>query len=420
MAAEGSAAQPVVINDSDDDEKMDISEPPRRLEETETIDLLSDDDASEAGRTDEDDEAGGALETDQPLEKADEVEVEQPQIRASPWTLEKNVSAVGDMSAAWAIYTELEAASNKRLEIDGKTTPACVRNKQLQQNLPVPQALYNPPPKELDQFVKLLPVLFPLVELYKYGGAHADLAQGRSTNASHYSDAYFDRLGKDGSQGSLVLAWGYKDNEPAIVAENLLISQRNSANKNKASIGTCEYTDGRPGAVYAVPVLREIDGVAIDTKEDFLGVYESYYMKQKKKKGEPPKPRKPPAYKTLPIKTFPATLEAILEDTDDKSPIAWSDAAKGIVIQDRETLLGFLRDRGWTRDAGVFWDNLRQWGFKKQWVPKFGDAYVNPDVESVDAIAGMTRKLPTTKKTKKRKAKGTGAATAPKRTRADA
>ena len=285
MAGDGSAVRPLEIDDSDDDEMETSQAPPPRPEESETIDLLSDDDASKDGGTDEDDEAGGALETDQPLEKADEVEVEQPQIRASPWTLEKNVSAVGDRSAAWAIYTELEAASNKRLEIDGKTTPACVRNKQLQQNLPVPQALYNPPPKELDQFVKLLPVLFPLVELYKYGGAHADLAQGRSTNASHYSDAYFDRLGKDGSQGSLVLAWGYKDNEPAIVAENLLISQRNSANKNKASIGTCEYTDGRPGAVYAVPVLREIDGVAIDTKEDFLGVHESYY--KKKQKGRP-------------------------------------------------------------------------------------------------------------------------------------
>ena len=285
MAGDGSAVRPLEIDDSDD-EKMDTSQaPPSRPKEPETIDLCSDDDASKDGGTDEDDEAGGALETDQPLEKADEVEDEQPQIRASPWTLEKDVSAVVDKSAAWALYDALRAASKKRLEIDGKTTPAYVRNKQLQQNLPVPQALYIPPPRELDQFVKILPVLFPLVELYKYGGAHADLAQGRSTNHSHYNDNYFDRLGKDGSQGSLVLAWGYKNNPSAIVAENLLISQSNSVNQNKASIGTCEYTEARPGAVYAVPVLPVIEGVAIHTKEDFLGVHESYY--KKKQKGRP-------------------------------------------------------------------------------------------------------------------------------------
>ena len=286
MAAEGSAEHPVEIIDSEDDEKMDISEPPRRPKEPETIDLCSDDDASEAACTDEDDEAGGALETDQPLEKADEVEDEQPQIRASPWTLEKDVSAVVDKSAAWALYDALRAASKKRLEIDGKTTPAYVRNKQLQQNLPVPQALYIPPPKELDQFVKLLPVLFPYVELYKYGGAYADLAQGRSTNHSHYNDNYFDRSGKCGSQGALVLAWGYKDNPSAIVAENLLISQSNSVNENRAAIGTCEYTEARPGAVYAVPVLPVIEGVAIHTKEDFLQVHQSYYMKNKIEKNK--------------------------------------------------------------------------------------------------------------------------------------
>ena len=302
MAGDGSAVRPLEIDDSDDEE-MDTSQaPPPRPKEPETIDLCSDDDASKDGGTDEDDEAGGALETDQPLEKADEVEDEQPQIRASPWTLEKDVSAVVDKSAAWALYDALRAASKKRLEIDGKTTPAYVRNKQLQQNLPVPQALYIPPPRELDQFVKILPVLFPLVELYKYGGAHADLAQGRSTNHSHYNDNYFDRLGKDGSQGSLVLAWGYKNNPSAIVAENLLISQSNSVNQNKASIGTCEYTEARPGAVYAVPVLPVIEGVAIHTKEDFLGVHESYYMK--KKKGLPKKQRRRKCDATTPRLLF--------------------------------------------------------------------------------------------------------------------
>ena len=111
---------------------------------------------------------------------------------------------------------------------------------------------------------------------------------------------------------------------------------------------------------------------------------------------------------------FP-TLDAILKDTDDQSPIAFSAAAHGIVIQDRPMLRGFLRDRGWTKDVAAFFSQLRECGFKKQWVVNFGDAYVNPNFASVDAIAGME-----TKDAKKRKAKGTGPATAPKRARADA
>ena len=111
---------------------------------------------------------------------------------------------------------------------------------------------------------------------------------------------------------------------------------------------------------------------------------------------------------------FLRTLNAILEDTDDQSPIAFSAAAHGIVIQDRPMLMGFIRDRGWTKDSRAFFDQLGKCGFKKQWVRNFGDAYVNPDVASVDAIAGME-----TMDTKKRKATGTGPATAPKRTRAD-
>ena len=118
-------------------------------------------------------------------------------------------------------------------------------------------------------------------------------------------------------------------------------------------------------------------------------------------------PRAPPG-------SFPATLAAILKDTDDQSPIAFSAAAHGIVIQDRPMLMGFIRDRGWTKDSRAFFDQLGKCGFKKQWVRNFGDAYVNPDVASVDAIAGME-----TMDTKKRKATGTGPATAPKRTRAD-
>ena len=119
-------------------------------------------------------------------------------------------------------------------------------------------------------------------------------------------------------------------------------------------------------------------------------------------------PRAPPG-------SFPATLAAILKDTDDQSPIAFSAAAHGIVIQDRPMLRSFLRDRGWQKDVADFTRKLGPNGFRSTWVPGVGQAYVNPDVASVGAIADM--KLPTTKK---RKAKGTGAATAPKRTRGGA
>ena len=278
MAAEGSAAQPVVINDSDDDEKMDISEPPPRPEEPEIIDLRSDDDASEAACTDEDDEAGGALETDQPLEKADEVEDEQPQI---PILRTQHLEYLGDKNAAWATYAELHAASDIRLKEDGyQSIPLHVRNR----DLPEFQPLYDPSEEELDRFAKLLPVLFPYVKLYKYGGAYADQAQRRS-RSTHYDGKYFDRSRKGDSPGALVLAWGYKDNESALKAEQLLIDQRNNVNEQRAGLPRVTYTEDRPGAVYAVPVLLVIDGVAIDTKEDFLGVHESYY--KKKQKGRP-------------------------------------------------------------------------------------------------------------------------------------
>ena len=278
MAGDGSAVRPLEIDDSDD-EKMDTSQaPPSRPKEPETIDLCSDDDASKDGGTDEDDEAGGALETDQPLEKADEVEDEQPQI---PILRTQHLEYLGDKNAAWATYAELHAASDIRLKEDGyQSIPLHVRNR----DLPEFQPLYDPSEEELDRFAKLLPVLFPYVKLYKYGGAYADRAQGRSRSA-HYSDEYFYQSRKGGSPGPLVLAWGYKDNEVAIVAENQLISQPNNVNEQRAGLPKQTYTFSRPGAVYAVPVLLVIDGVAIDTKEDFLGVHESYY--KKKQKGRP-------------------------------------------------------------------------------------------------------------------------------------
>ena len=243
MAGDGSAVRPLEIDDSDDEE-MDTSQaPPPRPKEPETIDLCSDDDASKDGGTDEDGD---------------------------------------DTKAAWDTYAELHAASELRRELDGKSIPLHAQN----QDLPEFQPLYDPSDEELDRFAKLLPVLFP-VKLYKYGGAYADLAQGRSRSA-HYSDQYFYQSRKGGSPGPLVLAWGYKDNESALKAEQLLIDQPNNVNKNKAGLPKQTYTFYRPGAVYAVPVLPVIEGVAIHTKEDFLGVHKSYYMK---KKGRAPKKR---------------------------------------------------------------------------------------------------------------------------------
>ena len=52
-------------------------------------------------------------------------------------------------------------------------------------------------------------------------------------------------------------------------------------------------------------------------------------------------------------------------------------------------------------------------GFRSTWVPDVGKAYVNPDVASVGAIAGIE----TVKAKKKRQASGTGDA-APKRGKA--
>ena len=131
----------------------------------------------------------------------------------------------------------------------------------------------------------------------------------------------------------------------------------------------------------------------------------NWYKREVRWRGPP----KPP-----PNKTFPTTLVAVLKDTDDKSPIAWSAAAHGIVIQDKPMLRSFLRGRGYQKDVEAFMNRLFKYGFKSTWVRDVGQAYVNTDVVSVDAIAGMVEE------TTKRKAKGTGPATAPKRTRDDA
>ena len=133
--------------------------------------------------------------------------------------------------------------------------------------------------------------------------------------------------------------------------------------------------------------------------------------------GASPKPmrtRAPGA--RAPPGSFPATVVAVLKDTDDASPIAWHVEDCCIVIRDKKALLGLLERRGWTRTVNAFTKQLRNYGFVHSTVPFLRhDKWTNPDVVRVDAIAGM--KL---KDTKKRKAKGTGPAKAPKRTRADA
>ena len=165
---------------------------------------------------------------------------------------------------------------------------------------------------------------------------------------------------------------------------------------------------------------RSLEGGVVlcgKTEVDVLNWYRGeFWWRRSGKKGKKPTglPPRGPSKPCAPPGSFPATLEAILKDTDDKSPIAWSAAAHGIVIQDKPMLRGFLRDRGWQKDVEAFMNRLFKYGFKSTWVPDVGQAYVNTDVVSVDAIAGMETEE------KKRKAKGTGPATAPKRTRDDA
>ena len=112
-------------------------------------------------------------------------------------------------------------------------------------------------------------------------------------------------------------------------------------------------------------------------------------------------------------KTFPATVVAALEDPDDA--ITWDVEESCIVIRDKKALLGLLERHGWTRTVNEFTKQLGgNYGFVHSKVPFLRhDKWTNPDVVRVDAIAGME----TVKAKKKRKAKGTGPATAPKRTR---
>ena len=85
------------------------------------------------------------------------------------------------------------------------------------------------------------------------------------------------------------------------------------------------------------------------------------------------------------------------------------------MIRDKKALLGLLERHGWTRTVNEFTKQLGgNYGFVHSKVPFLRhDKWTNPDVVRVDAIAGME----TVKAKKKRKAKGTGPATAPKRTR---
>ena len=83
--------------------------------------------------------------------------------------------------------------------------------------------------------------------------------------------------------------------------------------------------------------------------------------------------------------------------------------------RDKTAAVSLLKRVGWTKASKQqLLSQLNVYGFvHHSTVPFLRHArWTNPDVASVDAIAGMQ-----TKDAKKRKAKGTGPATAPKRTR---
>ena len=112
-------------------------------------------------------------------------------------------------------------------------------------------------------------------------------------------------------------------------------------------------------------------------------------------------------------KTFPATVVAALEDPDDA--ITWDVEESCIIVhRDKAAALRLLNRVGWTGSKAKFATQLNDYGFAHHSTVEFlrHARWTNPDVASVDAIAGME-----TKAAKKRKAKGTGPATAPKRTR---
>ena len=89
----------------------------------------------------------------------------------------------------------------------------------------------------------------------------------------------------------------------------------------------------------------------------------------------------------------------ILKNADDNSPIAFNDKVHGIVIRDKTALLGVLEQFDWSKKYESFRVQLSNYGFSFRQVPNLGDAWVNPDVASLDAILAMETTAP-----KKRKA----------------
>ena len=97
--------------------------------------------------------------------------------------------------------------------------------------------------------------------------------------------------------------------------------------------------------------------------------------------------------------SFLEILGAILKNADDNSPIAFNDKVHGIVIRDKTALLGVLEQFDWSKKYESFRVQLSNYGFSFRQVPNLGDAWVNPDVASLDAILAMETTAP-----KKRKA----------------
>ena len=90
------------------------------------------------------------------------------------------------------------------------------------------------------------------------------------------------------------------------------------------------------------------------------------------------------------------SLGAMLKNADDNSPIAFDDKVHGIVIRDKTALPGVLEQFGLSKKYTSFTQRLISYGFHSR---RGSNAWVNPDVASLDDILAMETTAP-----KKRKA----------------
>jgi len=86
----------------------------------------------------------------------------------------------------------------------------------------------------------------------------------------------------------------------------------------------------------------------------------------------------------------------MLKNADDNSPIAFDDKVHGIVIRDKTALPGVLEQFGLSKKYTSFTQRLISYGFHSR---RGSNAWVNPDVASLDDILAMETTAP-----KKRKA----------------